>query len=289
MNRESEEKRRHSSALKPFSYYKSKIPEYFAQVPLHWHGEFEINYILEGCGELICGEKRYITQAGDIIIIPPNSLHAVFPHGDNSQRYDTVVFSATMLGSADNDRCAAECIRPLVNGSYSINFRITPEHQYYSELKTTVENILSCAKGDSPQLDMLMRAELMRLFWLLAESGDIFTVEQRNSSHADLLRPILQYITEHFQDELSIEQLADMAHISKSYFMALFKKSAGISAIEYINQMRIRSACEILRSTEKTIAEAAYECGFRNLSNFNKQFRRIAGCTPNEYRRIGRN
>ena len=289
MNRESEEKRRHSSALKPFSYYKCRIPEYFTQVPLHWHGEFELNYILEGCGELICGDERYITRTGDIIIIPPNILHAVFPHSNNSQRYDTVVFSATMLGNADNDRCAAECIRPLVNGSYSINFRITPKHQYYSELKTAVENILSCAKGDSPKLDMLMRSELMRLFWLMYEGGDIFSSEKRNNTHADLLRPVLQYITENFQDDLSIEQLADMVHISKSYFMALFKKSAGISAIEYINQLRIRSACEKLRGTEKTIAETAYECGFRNLSNFNKQFRRIAGCAPNEYRRMKSN
>ena len=289
MNRSTEEKRRHSSAIKPFSYYKCLIPEYFAQVPLHWHGEFEINYILEGCGEFICSDEKFITYAGDIVILPPNFLHAIYPHGENLQRYDTIVFSPELLGSTDNDRCAAECIRPLVGGACGISSLITPAHQYYDEIKTTVENIFSCAKGDTPQLDMLLRSELLRLFWLLENSGDIFRRGDDQTSHGELLRPVLQYIAENFREELTIEQLAGLAHLSKSYFMGLFKSSAGVSAIEYINQLRVRYACEALRATEKTIAETAYECGFRNLSNFNKQFRRIVGCTPNEYRRLNGN
>lgn len=286
MNRSAEEKRRHSSAIKPFSYYKCMIPDYFAQVPLHWHGEFEMSYILSGCGEFICGDERFITNEGDIIIVPPNMLHAIYPHSEYSQRYDTIVFSPALLGGSEDDRCAAECIRPLVNGNFGINCRISSSHQYYSEIKTTVENIFSCAKGDTPQLDMLLRSELLRLFWLLGNSGDIYRRQQADASRSELLRPVLQFISDNFREELSIEQLAAMAHLSKSYFMGVFKRSAGVSAVEYINQLRIKEACEMLRSSEKTIAETAYECGFRNLSNFNKQFRRIVGCAPNEYRKL---
>lgn len=286
MNRSAEEKRRHSSAIKPFSYYKCMIPDYFAQVPLHWHGEFEINYILCGCGEFICGDERFITHEGDILIVPPNMLHAIYPHGEDSQRYDTIVFSPALLGSSEDDRCAAECIRPLVNGNFGINCRISSSHQYYCEIKTTVENIFSCAKGDTSQLDMLLRSELLRLFWLLGNGGDIYRRQQADASRGELLRPVLQYISDNYCEELSIEHLAAVAHLSKSYFMGVFKRSAGVSAIEYINQLRIKEACEMLRTSEKTIAETAYECGFRNLSNFNKQFRRIVGCAPNEYKKL---
>ncbi len=285
MNKNTEEKRRHSSGLVPFSYYKCRVPEYFANVPLHWHTEFEINYILSGCGEFICGADRFTANTGDIVIIPPNRLHAIYPHDGCSIRYDTIVFSAELLGSFGNDRCTAECIRPLLSGAALRNGRITPSHVYYTELQTTAENIFSCAKGSSARLDMLLKSELLRLFWLLEETGDI-TFSDGDSLRSEQLRPVLRYIEEHFREELSVAQLAETAHLSRSYFMALFKECAGVSAVEYISQLRIKAACEQLTASQKTIAETASDCGFRNISNFNRMFRRIAGCTPVEYRRL---
>lgn len=288
MNKSSEEKRQHSSQLIPYSYYKCRIPEYFASVPLHWHGEFEINYILSGCGEFLCADEHFIAHSGDIVILPPNIIHSIRLHEAHSMRYDTIVFSPELLGSSDNDRCACEFIRPLVSGTLGMIYHLTKDHPYYTELVITVENIFSCAKGNSPQLDMLMRSELLRLLWLMENNGDIFR-KAETDTRSETLRPVLQYIKESFREELSVEMLAKQAHLSPSYFMGLFKRTAGMSAIEYINHMRIKAACDILLSSEKTIAETAYECGFRNLSNFNKQFRRIAGCTPAEYRQLNRN
>lgn len=284
---DSEEKRQHSSQLIPFSYYKCLIPDYFSSVPLHWHSEFEINFIISGCAEFICGDNRFVSSEGDIIIIPPNMLHAVYPHEDSKQLYDTVVFSPEMLGVSENDRCAAECLKPLLGGT-EINTQITREHIYYSELKTTVENIFSCAKGNTPQLDMLMKSELLRLFWLLYENGDISRTDKNTVSRSEPIRPAIEYMNENFSEAVTIEQLAEITHMSKSYFMRRFKETAGVGAIEYLSQLRIKKACEILLKTDKTVVEAAFECGFRNLSNFNRQFRKFVGCTPKEYRKTCR-
>ena len=62
------EKRQHATGWIPYSYYASAIPDYFANVPLHWHEEFEINYVLHGQGEFLCGEERFIAKDGDIVI-----------------------------------------------------------------------------------------------------------------------------------------------------------------------------------------------------------------------------
>lgn len=283
----SEEKRQHSSQLVPFSYYKCLIPDYFSSVPLHWHGEFEINFIISGCAEFICGDKKFISSEGDIIIIPSNLLHAIYPHGDFKQRYDTLVFSPEMLGASENDRCAAECIKPLFGG-LEMNIQITREHIYYSELKTTVQNIFSCAKGDTARLDMLMKSELLRLFWLLYESGDICRTAENAISRSEAIRPAIEYMNGNFSENITVEQLAKITHLSKSYFMQQFKEAAGVGAIEYLSQLRIKRACEILSSTDKTSAETAFECGFKNLSNFNRRFKSIVGCTPKEYRKIAR-
>jgi len=281
----SEEKRQHSSQLIPFSYYKCFIPDYFTSVPLHWHSEFEINFIISGCAEFICGDNKFISNEGDIIIVPPNMLHAIYPYKNYKQLYDTIVFNSEMLGISENDRCAAECIKPFANCGFEINTHIKKEHIYYDELKTTVENIFSCAKGNTPRLDMLMKSELLRLFWLLWESGDISRTAANSVSRSEIIRPAIEYMNENFSDKITVEQLAEIACLSKSYFMRRFRETAGVGAIEYLSQLRIKKACEILSETNKTAAEAAFECGFRNLSNFNRQFRKIVGCTPKEYRR----
>lgn len=72
------EHRRHSTADKPFSYYISNISEYFPNVPLHWHKEFELNVILEGKGDFVTGDKHFTAYKGDIVLTPPDMLHAVY-------------------------------------------------------------------------------------------------------------------------------------------------------------------------------------------------------------------
>ena len=76
-----------------------------------------------------------------------------------------------------------------------------------------------------------------------------------------------------------------IAHMSSSYFMSCFKQNFGLGAIEYLNQVRIRSACDLLRNTDRSISDIAFDTGFHNLSNFNRQFRTKVGCSPQTYRK----
>lgn len=276
----SKENRVHSSGEKPYSYYECSIPDGFACVPMHWHSEFELNYIREGSAEFICGEEKFNSSKGDIVITQPNILHSIYPRENTRQVYDTLVFSSELFGGSEQDRYFAECIRPLINGSMRLPVRITSGHHYYAELSLSAENIFSCARGDSPQLDMLLRSEIMRFFWLLETEAKAAAV------HTDsVIRPALEYIAEHYSECITISHLAAAVHLSESYFMNRFKEYVGLSAIEYISHFRIEKACKELAGSKKSVMEIAFECGFSNLSNFNRQFRRIAGCSPTEYRK----
>lgn len=283
-----EEKRRHGSLLVPYSYYPCSIPEYFANVPLHWHSEFEINYILKGCAEFICGEEHFRSKEGDIIILPPNTLHAIYPCGELEQHYDTIVFRSEMLGAEEEDRCTAECIRPIVNGSQGITARISKTDRGYADFENCVKNIFLCAKENTPQSDLLLKSELLRLFWLLDRNACLYPKSKEKTNREELIRPVIEYINGHFREKISIEQLSELAHLSKSYFMNCFRQAAGVGAMEYILQLRIKAVCERLADTDETVADTAFQCGFENLSNFNRQFRKRAGCTPAEYRKLNR-
>lgn len=277
----SKENRIHSSGVKPFSYYECDIPDRFYCVPMHWHSEFELNFIREGSAEFICGEEKFTSAAGDIIITLPNVLHSIYPCANTRQVYDTLVFSSEIFGSSDSDRYINECIKPLINGSMRIKTHITPKHHYYPELAMSAENIFSSAKGDSPRLDMLMRSELIRIFWLLETEAEYVCELCVTGS---IIRPALEYISEHFNEPITIKQLSESVHLSESYFMEQFRKHVGVSAVEYISHFRIDMACKAIIGTKKNVLEIAFDCGFRNISNFNRQFRKITGCSPTEYR-----
>ncbi len=282
-NIRSKENRIHSSAEKPFSFYECIIPDLFPYVPMHWHDEFEVNYIIDGSAEFICGDEKFISQKGDIIITQPNVIHSIYT--SSRQVYDTLVFSSSIFGESETDRYIKKCILPLIDGTMRLKSHINPEHCYYSEIRIIAENIFSCARGNLPHLDMLMRGELLRLFWLLetdSEEGN------PNDEISETMRPALLYIKEHFKDTISVQQLADSVHLSQSYFMSQFRQCVGFSASEYISQYRINYACKQIADTTSSISEIAFESGFRNLSNFNRHFMRIVGCTPMAYRKKSR-
>lgn len=284
-DREREEKRRHSTAYMPYSCYECRIPYDFVNVPMHWHGEFEINYILRGQGEFICGNERFHAKKGDVLVILPNMLHAAYPDADSDLIYRALVFHPSMLGAGLSDRCAAMSIHPLISGKIKIAAMISGEAENGEEIRKIVEQIFSCAAGDVPHADLLMKSGLMQLIWLLLTDKNSISREDAGAGSCEAIRPALEFMAKNFRRTITVSELADISHLSKSYFMNCFKKSAGASAMEYLTQLRVNAACGALSSTEKRISEIAFDCGYENLSNFNRQFKKLTGYSPNEYRK----
>lgn len=280
------EKRQHSSKLVPYSYYKCEniCKMNCGYVPSHWHEEFEINYIISGTAQFKCAQETFTVTKGDIVFISPNMLHSVYPYQDYEQTYDTLVFNGELFGLSSNDRSSAAYLLPIMNSAYQINPHITSTHPYYNEIKTSIENIFSCAKSDNVLMDLLLKSELMKILWLLYENGDIQAKNENKLFSDACIKASISYIEKNFSEEISVSQLAEAAHLSKSHFMKKFKTATGIGAIEYIIQFRIKTACNFLQHTEKAVAQIAFECGYNNLSNFNRQFKKTVGCSPREYR-----
>lgn len=283
------ENRQHSSTLVPFSVYQCQIPEINPSVPMHWHREFEINQILKGQGQMILGEEKYIVSEGDIVIAPPNVLHAAYAIEGSSFAYDALVFNHSILGTGSNDRSISQYIRPIIAGQRKIMMWITAVNERYLEFKKCIDVIFTCAKDNKPLSDLLLKSELLRFFWLLEnQEPELVQRDEVNIHYSELIRPALEYMAEHYAETITVEELADTVHLSKSYFMWCFKHATGIGAIEHLTQIRMKSVCEALMNTDQHVAEVAGSCGYDNLSNFNRQFKRMIGCTPIEYRKRNR-
>ena len=265
--------RQHSTAYVPYSYYKCSLPYSFMSVPMHWHSEFELNYISCGMGEFTCGGETFTAEKGDLILLPPNMLHAAYPDPKSGLVYHALVFSPIILGANVHDRCTIEYIRPLINGARKITPLIPKSAKNYPLLECSAKQIFSCALK-----------ELMRFFWLLETDDGILRQKEEETDYGEQIRPALEYMMNHFHKKISIAQLAGLSHLSQSYFMSCFKKAVGLSSIEYVSQLRVNAACDALFSTDKKISEIAFACGYENLSNFNRQFKRSTGFSPSEYR-----
>lgn len=280
--KETKEERQHCTAYIPYSFYFCRIPTDFANVPMHWHSEFELNYVVRGQGDFTCGGEKYRAGEGSIMFLPPNMLHSAYHAPDRDLQYYALVFSPVLLGASLGDRCALEFLRPIINGSRRLPIYILPDGTDYPELHEAVQKIFACAQDQTAQADLLLRAELLRLIWILSTGRE--SAPQSTSANGETLRPALEYLLNHYHEPVTIGQLARIAHLSENYFMGLFKRTVGLSAMDYLNQLRINAACEALISTDRPISEIAFSVGFGNLSNFNRQFKRSMGCTPRSFR-----
>ncbi|WOO37973.1 AraC family transcriptional regulator [Anaerocolumna sp. AGMB13020] len=279
------EQRQHSSSLIPYSIYDCQIPDSFPNVPMHWHSEFEIDYILQGKGDFICGDEHFPVNPGDVIVISPNMLHAAYPSPNRKLNYIAFVFHASMLGIESNDRSSTHCIRPLVTGQLRVTMKYDTSHPDYSVIHSLAETIVNCANKNNAYDDLLLKSILLQLFWYFEKNDNLSSFQYDDISYSSLIRPALEYMTYYYMDSITINELAAKCSISSSHFMNSFKKAVGCSAIEFLTHLRIKAACTALTDTTEDISTISYNCGFNNLSNFNKQFKKITGISPRDYRK----
>ena len=109
---------------------------------------------------------------------------------------------------------------------------------------------------------------------------------QSFDNHADLakINTVLNYITENYCNPISADLLADKLGMSLSKFSRFFQKSTGNSFTDFVNQIRINKACQLLMNTDQYVTNVCYEVGFNNVANFNRRFLQLKGMTPKAFR-----
>lgn len=127
---------------------------------------------------------------------------------------------------------------------------------------------------------LLMLADLIRYFSVYSLPGATAGTSQSN----DTLREIITYVTEHYTEKLSLEEVANQVGFSREYFCRFFKQHMGITFLRYLNEVRISHAGRLLTSTDMSISEVMTESGFTNQTIFNRLFKEIYGMTPRQAR-----
>ncbi len=283
-DRSNEEKRKHSDAYVPYTCYRCNIPDFFPSVPLHWHREFELAFIHSGNGEFRIGDSFIPISAGDIIIVKPGSIHSTEKTGSRKLIYDTIVFDESFLFGNHSERCYTEYLNIYNREDSKLALPIGRANPDYALIRQCTEQLFEAAEKHSGEGDFTVKIKLAEIFRLVLESGIIETGHTYELA-SDPVRPAIDYIRNNYSEKISVDTLAGECHLSKSYFMNLFKKVTGTTVIGYLMQVRIDKACRLLANENMTASETALSVGYTNISNFNRQFRQLTGSTPKEYKK----
>jgi transcriptional regulator len=271
----------------PFSIKQILTQNGQPDILFHWHTDIEIIYVSEGTAQFHIDYEYFDSQAGDIILIRPNALHSIHPIQRDSHTMDVLHFNLDLVGISHKNIATLKYLQPLYNGDFEFARRIQPDAPGYEEIKSCLLDCMKNGRDQGPFYELRIKSQLNELLYLLYSHH--YIVEKKFSTEAyrreEKIRLVLDHISDHYQEELMIEQLAELCNFSPTHFMNFFKKQLGISCMEYIIQFRLKKAAHLLQHSDQAIIEIASQSGFNNLSNFNRQFKKYYETTPSHYRK----
>jgi AraC-like DNA-binding protein len=257
--------------------------------PLHSHSEFEINYLENAEGvRRIVGDSVEIIGKYDLTLIAGEELEHVWEqHQCTSKniREITIQFSKELFFGNLIYKNQFSSIRQMFsNAQKGINFPMETIMKVYPMLDN-----LSVEKSGFYAvirlLTIIYELSLCDNYRTLASSS--FAHIEDNTDSRRVLK-IRQYINTHYKEPIRLEELAELVGMTPVALSRFFKVRSGKTISDYLIDIRLGFAARLLADTTNSISEICYDCGFNNLSNFNRIFKKKKGCTPKEFREIFR-
>ena len=247
----------------------------------HQHPEYEIVYIHKGSGKRHIGQHLSHFEEGELMFIGPNVPHLNFGYGANYEHEEIVVqLRDTFLGESFLQSPELQDINRLFELSKKgLNF--------FGETRQEVANLMLTL----PQLSHFERLiQLLIILQKLATSKEynllkINGISYEHSHREEArIRQIYGYVEQHYQREIDVQTVADLANLTVPSFCRYFKKITQMTFTDFVNEYRIKQASKLLVQ-KQSVTDVCYRSGFNNLSHFTKTFKAVTGKTPREYKK----
>lgn len=260
----------------------------FFQAPFHSHPELELVYIKESYGKRIIGNSVAQFTAGDMVFLGSDIPHVwlndeIYYQGISTLKAKAIVvyFSKEIFGPVFYELKETQKINSLFNQAVR-GLAISGK---------TNELIAKKLEKLVLKKNFEIIVGLFEILSILSESKDISYVNNEvynpinDQIKSDKISDVFDYIKDNFKQDISLIEIAKIAHLTPTSFCRMFKTKTKKSFVEYLNEIRVSNACKLLLETEMGISEIAYTCGYKTASNFNQLFKKLTGTTPKEYRK----
>lgn len=253
--------------------------------PMHSHLEYELNFTEKAAGvRRIVGDSMEVIGDYDLVLITGEQLEHVWEqHECRSKeiREITIQFSSDLFFKSFIDKNQFATIRQMLErAKKGLCFPMSAILKVYSKLDTLA----------SEKEGFYAVIKLLTILYELSLCEEAYTLSSssfaRMSVHSDSRRvsKVQEYINAHYKEEIRLNDLADMVGMTPVSFSRFFKLRTGKNLSDYIIDIRLGFAARLLVDSTMSVAEICYECGFNNLSNFNRIFKKKKECSPKEFR-----
>lgn len=250
----------------------------------HHHTAIEISYIAAGRGMYRIHGKDVEINTGDVFVFGTNEVHWIYEIHEpmvllNIQCEPRYIWSP-QSGSFDN-----ALLDPLFNRDRDILKQIKASDPLSREIAEIINKVKNELSGAESGHEIMARSYLFEILVLLSRRYNKESPAQTvRVGRLNDMEAALRFIDENITSPISLDEIALNANMSRTYFCTVFKKLNGLSPWEYIGLKRIQMARKLLEKSSKSILEISLECGFNNISHFNRAFKNATGRKPSEYR-----
>lgn len=254
----------------------------------HSHQDFdELVIVLRGYADHIVSHERYPIQKGDVFVISSNTTHGY----ENTRDFKicNIMFRREHIFDPADDLCQMEgyhalfLIEPSLTRNHAFTGRLSLRDQTFAEVNHTLHQMIHEYQQKKQGYQTFLKFSFLSLALTFARIYQESSTDSTN--HLSCLVTALAYLETHYQEPLTVEQLAAYSGLSSRHFNRLFQHTYHTSPGQYLLQYRIQKSENLLLYTNMPISEIAYQCGFNDSNYFSRQFRKIHNISPRQYRK----
>lgn len=251
--------------------------------PLHSHEEIELNFILNAKGaKRVVGDHITEISEAELVLVGSNLPHAWQTYKCKSKeiREITIQFHKDLFDEKFLKRNQLSFIRNMLEKSArGISFSRQTIDQLTPRLLT-----LNQKQGFDSVLELMSILHDLSISRHMQMLSDSSFNNVDSSFHSRRIELVVDYMNQNFQKAITLSEVSKLANMTDAAFSRFFKTRTGISFMDSLLEIRLGHASRMLIDTTQSVSEVAYDCGFNNISNFNRLFKKKKGCTPKEFR-----
>ncbi len=255
---------------------------------MHWHDHLEIALVLGGCGAFLFGRRALAAETGDVFFIDNSQPHVALADPDGTLRLLLVLFRPELIAGPGSRELDLGYLAPFRVDGRTASARIPGGSPLAAELAPVLRELRETWERHEPAERHLLDATLRRALGLVIRDRGTGCADAAARAAADRrvqIRPVLAYVDRHCRESITLDDVAEVVHVSPSRVRHVFKDVTGVGFKEYVTNVRVAEAKRLLLSTDLSVAEIARAVSYTNLHQFYRVFYRSCSMSPGEYRR----
>lgn len=272
----------HGSNAYPFKYYYENLALFdFNCVDWHWHSELEFVYIESGDVSIDVGESHFILRAGQGIMINSKVLHRF--HSESDAIIPNFLFKPSFIAPTES-LIYEKYVAPILSSSLDY-IVFSKDSAWQSDVLEIMKKII-IHQNINHNREISVLSLIQQLWILLLDNLSIQSSDGKSTIISRTrLQLMMQYIHNHYSENISLEDIADSASIGKSSALQLFRDNIKVTPVNYLINYRLKQGALLLIGTELKIAAISSKIGFSSVDHFCRSFKKAYGITPTDYRR----